>query len=297
MSFEIITDSSCDLSSEELQALNIRQVCFYISFDGENYLKEKQDMDTTSFYDKMKAEHAFPKTSLPSVSDYIEAFTPAAEAGRPVLCICISSKFSGSFQSARNAREIVKELHPKAHIYILDSALCTAAHGLLVTEAARMRFGGLSFKETCLRLKAIRETGRICFTVGNLEYLKHGGRIGKIAYIAGSKLGICPLIVMKEGEIFSGGIARNKKKAIQKLMDTARDYFEKANENPNDYVFCVGTGTEYDEAASVANQLQNAFWLDKPVPVRQIGATIGTHTGPFPLGFGFIKKYDRIDIS
>ncbi len=292
MVYEIFTDSACDIPVEMMKAHNIHPVYFYVSFDEENYMKEKLDVDTTEYYKKMIDDNAFPKTSLPSVQDYVEAFTPTLEEGKAIICICLSGKLSGSHQSAKTARDILLENYPKAHIKVIESKMCTVEQGLFVLEAARMRDAGLSYKETIAKLKEILATGRICFTVGNLEHLKRGGRIGKAAFIAGSALGIKPLIVMKDGEIFSGGIARNKAKALKKLLEIARDYFEKAKENPNDYRFCVGKNIDEEEAQALARQVKDTFWLSEEVPIWQIGATVATHTGPYALGFGFVKKYD-----
>lgn len=292
MSFEIFADSACDLPKDLLKEKGIHQVHFYVSFDAEKYMKEKIDIDTETYYKRMIDEGAYPKTSLPSVQDYVEAFTPVVEAGKSIICICLSGKLSGSHQAAKTARDILLETWPHAHIKVIESGLCTVEEGLYVLEAARMRDNGLSYKEAVKELQRIQPTGRICFTVGNLEYLKKGGRIGRMAFIAGSALGIKPLIVMKEGEIFSAGVARSQKKALKKLLDIARDYFEKAGENPNDYEFCVGKGLDMDAAMELANQVKDTFWLTKEVSVRQIGATVATHTGPYPLGFAFIKRYD-----
>lgn len=292
MIYEVFSDSACDLSDEYIQAHRIHQVYFYISFDGEIYLKEKKEVKTLEYYHKMIDEGLFPKTSLPSVQDYIDAFKPVVADGRGIICICLSGKLSGSHQAAKTARDILIEDYPNAKIKVIESGLCTVEQGLYVKEAVRMRDNGLTFKDAVNALIRIQPTGRICFTVGNLDHLKRGGRIGRMAYIAGSALGIKPLIVMKEGEIFSAGIGRNKKKALQKLLDIGRDYFEKSSENPNDYLFVIGKGIDMDEALELAEKVRSTFWLDKKVPVDQIGATVATHTGPYPLGFGFIKKYD-----
>lgn len=292
MAYEIFTDSACDLPKDLLDQQQIHQVYFYVSFDGKNYMKEKLDIETTAYYKKMIDEDAFPKTSLPSIQDYIDVFKPCLEDGKDIICCTISTKLSGSYQSAKAAKDILKEEYPDAKIKVINTTFCTVLQGLLILEIARMRQDGLSFKECVDHIERIIPTGRICFTVGNLDHLKRGGRIGRISYIAGSALGIKPLIVLKEGEIFSGGIARNKKRAIQKLLDIGRDYFEKANENPNHYLFTVGTGIEFKEAQALTEDIKNKFWLNNDVSLHQIGATVATHTGPFPLGFGFMKKYD-----
>lgn len=292
MQYEIFSDSGCDLPPELIRQYDIHQVYFYVSFDEHKYMKEKLGIETTKYYHRMIDEAAFPKTSLPSVQDYMDAFKPALDEGKNIICICMSGKLSGSSQSARTARDILSETYPNAKIAVLNSQLCTVAEGLYVLEAGRMRKSGLSFKEAVQNLERIQATGRICFTVKNLEHLKRGGRIGRMAYIAGSALGIKPLIVMKEGEIFSGGIARNQKKALKKLLEIGRDYFEKAHENPNDYRFSVGTGIAFKEGEQLAGEVKQTFWLNDNVPLYQIGATVATHTGPYPLGYAFIKKYD-----
>ncbi len=292
MLFEIFADSGCDIPVEMMKELNIHPVYFYVSFDGETYKKEKLEVDTTAYYKKMIDENAFPKTSLPSVQDYVDAFTPVLKEGKGIICICMSGKLSGSHQAAKTARDVLLEIYPKAHIKVIESKMCTVDEGLFVLEAVRMRDAGLSYKETVEHLKRILPTGRICFTVGNLEHLRRGGRIGKVASIAGSALRIKPLIVMKDGEIFSGGIARNTVKALKKLLEIARDYFEKSGENPNNYRFCVGMNIDRMAGEILARQVKDTFWLSEDVPIWQIGATVATHTGPYALGFGFVKKYD-----
>lgn len=292
MEYEIFTDSASDIPAEMMKEHGIHPVYFYVSFDEEHYVREKLDIKTDEYYKKMIDENAFPKTSLPSIQDYVEAFTPVIKEGKGIICICLSGKLSGSHQAAKTARDVLLETYPKAHIKVIESKMCTVEQGVYVLEAVRMKKDGLSYKEACTRLKEMIDTGRICFTVGNLDYLKKGGRIGRAAFVAGSALGIKPLIVMKEGEIFSGGIARNKKKALKKLLEIARDYFEKAGENPNDYRFCVGRNVDAEEGEELAKEVKKTFWLTEDVLVWQIGSTVATHTGPYALGFGFVKKYD-----
>ena len=105
---QIITDGSCDLPKELTKEKDIKVVPFYVSFDGETYLKEMEELDIREFYQKM-VDHpdVFPKTSMPSVDDYYQVFEPLAKEGVPVICICITTKFSGSMQSATTARDMI----------------------------------------------------------------------------------------------------------------------------------------------------------------------------------------------
>ena len=128
MLYEIFADSACDIPRELLEKHNIHPVYFYVSFDDENYMKEKLDMDTTDYYNKMIDEGLYPKTSLPSVQDYVEAFTPTLEEGKAIICICLSGKLSGSHQAAKTARDILLETYPEAHIKVIESKMCTVAY-------------------------------------------------------------------------------------------------------------------------------------------------------------------------
>lgn len=100
MKFGIVTDSSCDLPESYTAQEEVTVVSFYVSFDGENYLKEGKEAGITEFYQKMADNpDCYPKTSMPSVQDYIDAFLPVVKKGLPVLCICLTKNFSGSMQS------------------------------------------------------------------------------------------------------------------------------------------------------------------------------------------------------
>ena len=184
---------------------------FYVSFDGTHYRKELEEIGIREFYEKMvEKKGVYPKSSLPSVQDYLDVFLPLAKENIPMLVICNSTKLSGSMQSALSARQLVLEDYPDARIRVIDSTYCTVLQGLLALEAASMQERGAGFDETADRIEAIRKTGRIFFTVGNLEYLQAGGRIGRVAGVAGTLLGIRPVITMKDGEIFPSGISRSR---------------------------------------------------------------------------------------
>ena len=117
--FDIITDSACDLTPEMAQKMGVEVVPFYVSLDGEHYRKEGKEIAVRDFYQFMVDNpSAYPKTSLPSLEDFETAFRAHAEAGRPVLCICFTSKMSGCVGSARNARELVLEDYPDAKIEV-----------------------------------------------------------------------------------------------------------------------------------------------------------------------------------
>ena len=292
--FQIISDGSCDLPPELTAKKQIRVIPFYVSFDGTNYRKELEEIGIREFYQEMvNRKGVYPRSSLPSVQDYMDAFLPYAKAGIPMLVLCISTKLSGSMQSALSARELILEDYPDAKIRVIDTTLCTVLQGLLVLEAAAMQERGAGFEETAERIEAIKSTGRIFFTMGNLEYLQAGGRIGRVAGIAGSLLGIRPVITMKEGEIFPSGISRSRRKTLEKTIDLLRDCLQACGGAVKKYSLAAGFGYDREEAEEyrrlVVERLEGLISLEE-LPLYQIGATIGVHTGPYPLGLGILER-------
>ncbi|MBR5269495.1 MAG: DegV family protein [Anaerotignum sp.] len=294
MDFRVMSDSSCDISLEQEKAYDIRLVSYYVSFDGETYLKDREEITAEEFYQKMADNPGvYPKTSMPTQVDFYETFLPAAQNGENIIYLNLTSKFSSSFQSANLAAEALMEEYPGCKIAVIDSFSATVQEGLLVTEAAKMAEAGLSFKETVRKLEELKQTSRIFFTTGDLSYLQKGGRIGKVLTQAASVLKIKPIIHLYEGELQAAGIVRARKKSIRKFLDDAKAFF--ADKNINDYRICTGMGhdkAEYDAFhAEVVKELQEMGFTGE-VESYQIGCTIGVHTGPTPIGIACIRKYN-----
>ncbi len=293
--FHIISDGSCDLPTELVQEKNITVVPFYVSFDNENYLKEGIEIGVREFYQQMvDKKGVYPKSCMPGVQDYADAFLPYVKEGIPVVCICITSKFSGSWQSAMNARSVVQEDYPEAEITVIDSMVDTVLQGQYVLEAVSLRDSGTPYQKAVERLEEIKSTGRIFFTVGDMEYLIHGGRIGKVAAVAGSVLGIRPVITLKQGEIFPSGIGRSRKKTTEKALELLLEYLKESSLGIECYSLSVGFGYDRQEGedyrAHVLETLRAKGYQADPFPMFQIGAGISVHTGPYALGLGILEK-------
>ena len=259
---QIISDGALDLSPELCKEKDIRVVPFYVSFDGEHYYKEIEEIGIRDFYQRMVDDpKTFPKSSLPAIQDYYDVF----------------------------------EEYPDAKIEVIDSIQDTVLQGLYVQEACRARDLGWDFDRIVARLLEIRESGRIFFTVGSIDYLAHGGRIGKLASLAGGALKIQPLITLREGEIFPSGITRNRKKAMQKVVDMTAAYLDEVKAKPGEYAFCIGYGYDMEEPKvfreMLADMIRTRLGIDE-IPLYQIGATISVHTGPYPLGVSIVKRAD-----
>ena len=292
MNFGIVSDSSCDLPESYVQTEQVEIVSFYLSFDGEEYYREGKEISIPEFYQRM-AENpdCFPKTSMPSIQDYVDAFLSFVKKGLPVLCICLSRKLSGSLQAAVNAKQVVEEQFQGARIEVVDSCLATALQGMLVRNA------GKTLDEAAEALRSLRQSGHIFFTTDDLKYLEHGGRIGKVASVAGSVLKIKPLIQFYDGELGSAELCRGRKKSLQKIIDKMESYIQDLKIEPEDYFLVTGVGLwvpEYDEfKMRLRERLGTSGFRVREWEDIQIGATIGVHTGPYPLGAGLLRQWKK----
>lgn len=298
MNFGIVSDSSCDLPESYVQTEQVEIVSFYLSFDGEEYYREGKEISIPEFYQRM-AENpdCFPKTSMPSIQDYVGAFLSFVKKGLPVLCICLSRKLSGSLQAAVNAKQVVEEQFQGARIEVVDSCLATALQGMLVKNAVEMRNVGKTLDEAAEALRSLRQSGHIFFTTDDLKYLEHGGRIGKVASVAGSVLKIKPLIQFYDGELGSAELCRGRKKSLQKIIDKMESYIQDLKIEPEDYFLVTGVGLwvpEYDEfKMRLRERLGTSGFRVREWEDIQIGATIGVHTGPYPLGAGLLRQWKK----
>ena len=284
MKFGIVTDSSCDLPESYTMKEDVTVVSFYVSFDGENYLKEGKEAGITEFYQKMADNpDCYPKTSMPSVQDYIDAFLPLVKQGLPVLCICLTKNFSGSMQAAVSAKEEVEEEFPQAKIEVVNSQLVTALQGLFVKEAVKLRNQDVDLEIAVEALKKIRHTGQIFFTTKDLKYLEHGGRIGKAACLAGSMLNIKPILRFCDAELGSTELCRGRKKSLHKIIEKFIDYVEKEKIDLNEYTLVTGVGLMVHEFETFQEDLRTSLkekgYHIETWETMQIGATIGVHTG------------------
>ena len=295
MKFGIVCDSACDLTAEEIHGCRVAEVPFYVSLDGNSYLKENVEITATQLYAHMRDNpDCYPKTSMPTIPDFGEAFAKVLDQGLDVLCITLTEKFSGSYQAALNAKQMMEAEDPSRHIHVLDSQLVTALEGLLVTEAVRLRDMDCSLDEAVTRLEEVRGTGHILFTTRDLQYLHHGGRLGSAQYVAGSMLDIKPVLHFHRGDLEVAGVCRGQKRSLRKLVDSAIDQIQKEKLDVSEYLFGTGRGTDfdgYDEFVELLKSKMDAAGLRPAGWVNiRIGATIGVHTGPYPVGLGFLRR-------
>lgn len=290
-SFKIITDTSCDLSTENLGRLDIDFVPFSVSLDGVNYKKEKLELDADNFYHTLSTENVFPKTSLPSMQDFFDTFYKAYKSGHnQILAICLSSDLSGSYQSAVNAQKLFDEEHPDCKIEVVDSLNATGGQGLLVLEATKMRDAGLDLSQTFQKIEKLKLDSKTAFTVDSLDFLKKGGRISNVAAFAGELLNIKPIVKMENGKLIPGAKVRGKKKAMSEIVDFI---VTETKGNKDDYILgaMFASALAKEDALAMQQVLEKEHGYTFNSDFFQVGVTIGAHVGPTAIGISYLRKY------
>lgn len=277
--FIIVTDSAADLPLDYTQKNNIHVVPFYVSLDGVSYKKEREELSQEELFAAIQGG-TIPKTSAPSSNDYEELFKALLTEGKDIICICLSSKLSSSCQNATLAANELNEGGKR--IYVCDSYLASGSQGLLINEIVRMREDGLDAKNAFDNAEELKMTGRVYLTLDDLTYLQKGGRIGKVAAIAGTLLNVKPVIVLEDGEIFALSKVRGRKKAAAEVKKLNNEHIEK---NGGNFACAVINHKQIGDTDGFGEAITN------DMPPYCIGCTIGSHVGTTAAGIACIKKY------
>ncbi|MCL1924337.1 MAG: DegV family protein [Defluviitaleaceae bacterium] len=289
--FKIISDGGCDFSEKEAKEHGVTIIPFYISLDGENYLKEGVDIKKDDYFKQLLAnKKLFPKTSQPSPADYIDEMIPHLKEGLDIIILTVSSHLSGSNQSAVNAAKLMEEEYPQRQIIALDSLSGCIGQGVILRELIRMRNDGLDTLKAKEVTEKIIKNANIYFTLDTLEYLKKGGRIGPTSALVGGLLNLRPILYVEEGKVASLEKVRGKKNAY-KLMKEA--LIEALREEKNNINLSIGHILSEEDATEFKDAIEEALEIKMENPLTEVGATIGTHIGPGALAFAYCKKYEN----
>jgi DegV family protein with EDD domain len=285
---KIITDSAADLSQELYKKYDIGVVPFYITFDKVKYYKENIDMTVPEFFRRLRTEKTFPSTSLPTAEDYSQALRPFLSAGQDVVCLCITSKFSGSHSSAALAANELKEEFPERVIRVIDSIQASIGQGVLLMELVKMRDAGRDANEIADRAEVIKHSARVFLTLDSLEYLQKGGRIGKASALAGTILNIKPIITMVNEELHPTAKVRGRQNAIDRVIKMNDEY---CGQRRADYSVMLLNSDSLDEAILVEKRMISMGYSFEH-PIQSLGITIGSHTGPTVVGICPVLRWD-----
>ena len=281
--FQILTDSSCDLSAELAAQLKLDVVSLSIEMDGVVYTGS--DMSPKELYDHLRSGK-LPKTSAANPEGWAAAMRPSLEAGQDLLVLAFSSGLSATYQSAVIAAEELREEFPHRKLIVIDTLCASRGQGLLVYSAAKLRDEGRSIEDTAAWVEDHKL--KLCHwvTVEDLMHLKRGGRIGAATAVVGTMLNIKPIIrVDDEGKLENLAKCRGRKAALNYLLDRmAESWIPELN----DTVY-IGHGDCMADAEYLKAGILERFG-DREVLIDYVGAVIGAHTGP---GVVFIAFYGK----
>lgn len=279
--------STADISKEHFESRNVQYTCFHYNLGGTDYSDDLgQSVPFEEFYDRMVAGED-TRTSQINIDEYMEYFKGFLEQGKDVLHVTLSSGLSGSYNSARNAAEILKEEYPDRKLYIVDSLGASSGYGLLIDKLADLRDEGKNIDE----IKAWAEENRLndhhWFFSTDLTFFVKGGRVSKVSGFFGGMLGICPLLnVNFEGKL----IPREKIRTKRKVINTIVDRMEEHAQNGTDYngKCYISHSNCLEDAVAVKDLIEERFPnLKGKVEINWIGTTIGSHTGPGTVALFF----------
>ncbi len=276
MNLAIVTDSTSDLTADELKQLGVERVPLYVNFKGEVH-KDWIEITPKDIIDGVAAGADLPTTSQPSPEDFAAVYRRVAEAGADqVLVITISAELSGTHQSAKLASD-----QAPVPVTLFDGRGASLGHGEMVRAASELRSRGASLDEIVAALERIRDTNFLLFTVGTLEYLQKGGRIGRASALMGSLLNIKPILTLQNGVIEPLSRARGTKKAQQELIDRFTKYV-------TDAAGPVVANFIHIQDPAAAERLQQGIEAAgvqyEGRGVSEIGAVISAHVGPGTFG-------------
>ena len=276
MSVKIVVDSTADLTPEV--KAQVKTVALSVLF-GEQEYKDGVTIAPVKFYEMLESSENLPTTSQPTPAAFEDAYRELVEAGHEVICITISSRLSGTYQSATIAAD---EFPGK--VFVVDSRSAALGTGLLVEWALKLVEEGKNGQEILEALIEKRKEIRLYAMVDTLENLKKGGRLSSTVAFVGGVLNLKPIIGLEEGEIKVVGKARGLKAAFASLNKLCQEDGVKTEEP-----FMLGYTGCSDANLSKYMEENTDLWPADSNKVI-VGATIGTHAGPGAVAMAFFAK-------
>jgi DegV family protein with EDD domain len=270
----VVVDSTADLTAELQTRYQITIVPINIQF-GQETFRENVDLDRGAFYHKIEATHQLPKTSQPSPGAFMAAYRGIASPGDIILSLHVTSKLSGTCQSAELA---AKELRSEIDVTVFDSLCGSAGLGFMAVEAARMAAAGAGMPDIVRRMEEIRPRVNIFLTPENLKYLQMSGRVSNVQAVIGSMLSLKPIISLDHGLLNPVARIRTRTKALEYMLNLTR---ERVGENKINLVI-VHAESPADAEALMARARQ-MFNIHESFVVN-LATSLAVHFGPGCLG-------------
>jgi DegV family protein with EDD domain len=274
MAIAIVTDSTANIPAGLIEKYAIKIVPLNIHIKDKVF-REGVDISCQDYYELLRREPIFPKTSQPSAGDFLNTFE-SYPSDYEILVITISSHLSGTLQSAGTAAAMAPQ---PQRVTLVDSESTTIGQGFLIARACEMIEKGCSLKDIELELERIKQNNRLFFIVDNLEYLARGGRISQISKYIGTILQMKPILHLHEGKIELFDKVRTSSRAINRIL----------GEMKKDLVNIQQLAVIHVSAPREALQLKSMIdeIYQQEVEIYEATPVIGTHVGPGTIGLAY----------
>ena len=268
---QVVTDSTADLPPALAQELGITVVPLQVIF-GEESFRDGVDLSSEEFFRRLQEDSDLPRTSQPSLGDFQRAYEGLAAKTERILSIHLSSRLSGTVETARQAARAAQSSADRRRIEVIDCGTISMPMGLAVTAAARVARAGGDLEACAAAARSVLRRQRIAIALDTLAYLRRGGRIGRAQAFLGSVLQLKPILTIREGEVYPLTRVRTYRKALEELLR-----------------ICLDQGGVVEAAVMHATSPEDARFLAEevarrcpgiPVHIGQIGPAIGVHGGP-----------------
>ncbi len=283
--YQIITDSTTDISPEMIREMDLQVIPLCYTMEGKTYrnIPGGGEMTDHEFYEKLRAG-TMSTTAQINSEEFVAYFTPVLEAGKDILYLAFSSGLSGTCQSALLAKKELEEKFPDRRVEVFDTLCASMGEGLLAYHAASLKQAGKTMDEVFSWLK--ENVLHLChwFTVDDLNHLKRGGRVSAATALLGTALGIKPVLhVDDEGHLINVSKTRGRRQSLDALVKR----MEETAILPKDQTVFISHGDCLEDAQYVARQVKEKMGVEKIV-INFIGPVIGAHSGPGTVALFFL---------
>jgi DegV family protein with EDD domain len=260
----IVTDTVSDVPDHLIDELGVTLIPMVIKF-GQEEVKDRVEISMPEFLARLTSTKEAVRTSQPSPGEFMAAYRKAAEGGATVVSIQPSMKFSGAYQTACIARDLVAD--EGIRVEVVDTRNASMGQGWAVIQAARAALAGLSLEQVLERVRFVSDRVRTYLTLDTLSYLQRNGRLGRVQALVGSLLNLKPILQVKEGELALADAAVGAGQVMGRLVATVRRNIREGAR--------VALGVVHVQARERAEQLRQE--LNR---VYEVVETIVTETGP-----------------
>ena len=279
MTVKIVTDSTADLPPQLAGELGITVVPAYVRF-GDKVYRDRVDISEDEFYQRLLHDPIHPSTTQPSPQDFVDVYKNLARGADGIISIHVSSKLSGTYNSALRGKEVVEKECP---IEVIDSQVVTMGLGQLAIVANTIAESGKSLQQVAEGVKQMIPSIHVLGLLDTLKYLALGGRIGKVQALLGSILSVKPMLTIKDGELLPAGRVRNRTMGIDRLFGFVKNAVDIQD-------VAVVYNTTPDEARALVGRMGSIFPKER-IRLARLGPALGVHTGP---GIIFIALRGRV---